>query len=145
MSRNIHFIKNLNDHAIPIDQKRLSVGTHVLFAVHTLFDPDTVRLNNFLIGIGDQCQRQIIFRNKLLMRFLIVYRNAEYLNVLGSKIVVRITERACFLRSARCVVFWIEPEHDPLAFEIGKPDRVSVLNLCIKIGCLVAFFEHNLL
>ncbi len=53
------------------------------------------------------------------MSFLIIDRDAKQLDILFFKFVVRITERTCFLRSARCVVFRIEKENDTLSFEIG--------------------------
>ncbi len=63
------------------------------------------------------------------MRLFIVYRNAEQLDVLLFEFVVRITERTCFLRSARCVVFRVEEKHDALSFEIGQLYRIAVLVL----------------
>ena len=53
------------------------------------------------------------------MSFLIVNGNAEQLDIFLFEFVVRITERARFLRSAGCVVLRIEEKDDALAFEIG--------------------------
>jgi hypothetical protein len=53
------------------------------------------------------------------MSLLIIDRNTEQLYVLFLKFVVRITERACFLRSARGVVFRVEEKNDALSFKIG--------------------------
>ncbi len=52
------------------------------------------------------------------MRFLTVGRNADHLNILLIKFVTRITERTCFLRSARRVVFRIKEQNDAFAGKI---------------------------
>ena len=77
------------------------------------------------------------------MGLFIVDGNTEQLNVLFFEFVVRITERTCFLRSARCVVFRIEEQNNPLAFEVGKLDRITILILRTETRCLIAFFEHK--
>ncbi len=61
------------------------------------------------------------------MSFLIVNGDAKQLDILLYEFVVRITERACFLRSARCVVLRIKEKDDALAFVIGQLDRIPVL------------------
>jgi len=53
------------------------------------------------------------------MGLFVIDGNAEQLDVLFFEFVVRITERTCFLRSARCVVFRVEEKHDALSFEVG--------------------------
>ena len=77
------------------------------------------------------------------MGLFIVDGNTEQLNILFLEFVVRITERTCFLRSARCIVFRIEEQHDALPLKIGKLDWVAVLIFRVKVRCLVAFFEHK--
>ena len=52
------------------------------------------------------------------MCVLVIDRNTQELDILLLEFVVRITERACFLRSARCVVFWIKEQNNALALEV---------------------------
>ena len=63
------------------------------------------------------------------MRLFVVGRNADHLDILFVESAARITERTCFERSARRVVFRVEPEHDALAAEILEANRISVLVL----------------
>lgn len=77
------------------------------------------------------------------MRLLIVHRNAQDLNILIKEFVVRITERARFFRSARCVVFRVKKQDDPFAPKILEIYRIAVLIAGVKFGSLIAFLEHN--
>ena len=104
----IHLIKYLRDLSILVDQKRRAVYAHVLFAVHAFFGPDAVFLDDIFVRVGDQVELESILRPELLMRLFVIDRDAKELNILLIEFVVRITERACFLGSARGVVFRIE-------------------------------------
>lgn len=143
MFGNVYLIEDLGDLPVFIDEERLSSGSHVLLPVHALFTPDAVVANDLLIGIGDQRVGKTEFRDELLMRLFVVNRNSDHPNVLCLVFVVRVTERARFLRSARRIVLRIEPQDHPLAFQVGKPDGVAVLVFRGKIRCLIAFFQHN--
>jgi hypothetical protein len=140
---NIHLIKNFRDLSILVDQKSLPGDAHVLFSIHALLTPNAVSLNHFVVGVGNQIELESVFGTKLLVCFLVVDGNAKELDILLLEFVVRITERTCFFRSARCVVFRIKEKYDTLAFEIGELYRIAVLVLRIEIRCLIAFFEHK--
>ena len=51
------------------------------------------------------------------MGLFVIDRDTEQLYVLFVEFVVRITERACFKRSTRCVVFRVKEQDDALTFE----------------------------
>ena len=114
----IHLIKNFGDLAILVDQECLSSDAHVLLPVHRLLAPNAVRFNDAMIGVCDQVHRQIVFRSELLVRLFVIGRDAKQLDVLFFEVVVRITERACFLGSARGVVFRIKEQDHALTFEV---------------------------
>ncbi len=118
MCLDINLVKDLRDLSAFIDQKRRALYAHILFAVHAFFDPNAVFLHNDFIGVGDERKRQIVFRDKLLMRLFAVGRNADHLNILFIKFVARIPERTCFLRSARRVIFRIEEQNQAFAIKI---------------------------
>lgn len=136
----VDLIKYLYYFSIFIDKKGLSHSAHVLFTVHALFDPDAVCLDDLFLGVGYQSIGEIEFRDKFQVRLFVVDRNAQYLDVLFAVFVVRITERTCFFRSARCVVFRVEPKHDTLALEILKIYEVAILIVCREVRSLVTFF-----
>lgn len=59
MFGDVYFFKDLDDRAAAIDQKCLAVGPHIFFAVHALFYPDAVSLDDLFVGIGEQVKRQL--------------------------------------------------------------------------------------
>ena len=118
MTLDIYLVEDLRDLAFFIDQERRPINAHVLFPVHGFLGPDSVGLNDFLLCVSDQVELEAILRTKLLMCFLTVDRNAQQLDLLLIEFVVRITERACFERSARCVVFRVKEKNDALTFVV---------------------------
>ena len=91
-----------------VHQKRFAVGAHILFAVHAFFAPHAVTFDYLFIRVGKQVERQLVFRDKFLMRFFIVGRNAENLYSLAVKDGVGVAERARLFRTARRIVLWIK-------------------------------------
>lgn len=77
------------------------------------------------------------------MGLFVVDGYPQQLDILTFEFAVRITERACFLRSAGCIVFRIEEKYDALSREVGQANRIAVLVLRLKVWCLFAFFEHK--
>src|SRR4051812_2670088 len=49
----IDLVKDLRDLALLVDQEGLSHRAHVLFAVHRLFAPDAVCLDDLLVRVGE--------------------------------------------------------------------------------------------
>lgn len=143
MLGDIHFVEDLRDLSFLVDQKCLPNRTHVLFSVHALLAPNTVAFDYRFVGVGEQVERKLKFRDKLLVRLFIVGRDAQNLDALFLKCVVGIAERTCFLRATRSIVLWIEIEHDPLTFEIRQLHRRPILIFRFEVGSLVAFFEHK--
>ena len=62
-----------------IDQKSDPAGAHVLTS-HKLFQPpDTVRLNNLFVRIGNKTKRELILLRKLFVPALFINTDTEYL------------------------------------------------------------------
>ena len=116
MLGNFYFWKDVRDLSIFADDVSCPLDPHVLLPVHRFLAPNTVLFDHLVICIRYQVKLKTVLRAKFLMGLLVVNRYPEELYVLLIKFVVRITERACFLRSARCVVFRIKEQHDALAF-----------------------------
>jgi hypothetical protein len=114
----IYLVEDLRDLSFFIDQKCLSIYAHVLFAIHGFLGPDPVLFNDVFIGIGHEIELQPVLRAEFLMSLFVIDRDAEELDVLFVEFVVRITERARFERSTRCVVFRVKEQDHPLAFEV---------------------------
>ena len=123
----IYLIKNFGYSSILVDKKSLPGYAHILFPVHGFLAPHSVFFDYFMVGVGNKVELQIVFRAKLLMSLLVIDGDAKQLDILLFEFVVRITERACFLRSARSVVFRIEEQHYALAFEVGESHGLAIL------------------
>ena len=139
----IHLIKNLCDLSILVDQKRLPVGAHVLLSVHALLDPDPVFIDDLLVVVSDKIELQSVLRSEFLMRLYVIDRDAKELDIVLIEFVVRITERACFLGSARGVVFRIKEQDDTLSLEVGELYRIAVLVFRFEVRRFVTCFEHK--
>ena len=143
MLLDIYLIEYLSDFSILVDKERLPGRSHVLLPVHAFFAPNAILLNDRLVGIRKQVELKSVLRSEFLVSLLVVDGDAQQLDVLIFKFVVRITERACFLRSTRCVVFRIEEKYYALAFEVGQFNGIAVLILRFEIRSFVTFFEHK--
>lgn len=110
----VHLIDNFSDQALFIDYKGFSGHAHVLFAVHILFNPYAISLNNFFIRISDQGKRQIIFCDKFLMRSFIIGAYPQNFKALFQQRLVIIPETAGFGSTAGSIIFWIKvQDHIP--------------------------------
>lgn len=78
-----------------------------------------------MIGIRQQREGQIKFRNKLLMRSLSIRTDADDFDVALLCFGMRVAEPARFFRSARRIVFRIEKQHDFFALEIRELHRLA--------------------
>lgn len=114
----IDLVEDLDYPALLVDEECLAVGAHIFLAVHRFLDPYAVFLDHLLVRIGDQRIWQVEFGDELLVRLLVIDRDADDLNILLVKLVARIPERTRFERSARRVVLRIEPENDTFAGKI---------------------------
>ena len=143
MIRDFDLVKDLRDRAFFVDQEGRPVRSHVFFPIHAFLSVNPILVNDLLIRVGDEYVRKVELRNELLMGPLVVGRDPYDLNILLIKFGTRIPERTCLLRSARCIVFWIEPKHDTFAAKIFQAYRLAILVAGREFRCLVAFFQHN--
>lgn len=143
MISNVNLVKYFYDLA-GVDQKCLSHSAHVLFAINAFFTPYIVFLDDLFVRICDQGVRQVIFRDKFLMRLFAVDRNADDLDIQFIESFARITERTRFFRSAGRVVFGIKPQYDTFVIKVFEAHRIAILITGLKIRCLIAYFQHNI-
>ena len=125
----IYLIKDLRDLSLFVDQERCAVYTHILLSVHAFLGPHAILFDYILVRIRNQVEVQSVLRAKLLMGLFVIDGNAEELYIVLVEFVVRITERTCFERSARGVVFRIEEQNNTLALKVGKLYGFAILIL----------------
>jgi len=67
MLRHFYFRKYLLNRSFFIDDKRGSLNPHVFPAIHALFFPDVVKLNDFFVLVAQKSERQVVFLAEILM------------------------------------------------------------------------------
>ena len=77
------------------------------------------------------------------MRCRVVLADAEHLNVVVLETVPAVTEVAGLLGAARCGVFRIEIQNNPLTFQIGKLHRLTVLVGESEIRCRISDLQSH--
>ena len=92
------------DLALLVDQVRHAVDAHELPPVHRLLAPDAVVLHDLLVRVGEQAKRQVELLGELLVRLLVVHRDAEHLDLALAELREAVPERAGLDRAAGRVV-----------------------------------------
>ena len=105
MPGNLHLRIHLGDVAVFVDQERGALDAPVFFAVHVLFLPDAVLLADRVLFVGEQDERQLVFRDELLMLLHRVRRDAEDHGVRVRKRRMQIAEAAGLRRASRRTMF----------------------------------------
>ena len=86
--------------------------------VHHLFTEGRVFLHHLGGGIGQENVGQRVLFDKLVVQWNTIFADAQHRHVKFFELIVALTEPASLLGSAGGVVFWIEKQHDGLAFVI---------------------------
>jgi hypothetical protein len=89
--------------------------------------------------IGQKREREVILRDKLIVRFNTVFAHAQNDRIRFSDGVYRIAKPAGFLGTTRRVVFWIEVQDKRFSLVIGQGMLFSVAALQIKTRGLLSF------
>src|SRR5882724_6245451 len=63
-----YFAEDLFKRAIGTNDKSAAFDAHVLLAVHRFLLPDTVRLGDLVVFVGDERVRETMLRDEFLMR-----------------------------------------------------------------------------
>src|SRR5687768_2851852 len=107
----LHFAKDRRDLSGPIDHERAPLRAHVLFPIHAFLNPDSVSLDDFLLRIGQERKRELIFLNELLVARREINADAEDFRA-SRQVAPGIAQPAGLHRAPRGVVFRIEIEND---------------------------------
>ena len=77
MSLRLHFLENVLDFSIWPNNERRPRHAHHLLAIHVLFLHHSEGLGNFLLGVSEEGEGQVLFFLKFLLRFWRVGRDAK--------------------------------------------------------------------
>jgi hypothetical protein len=94
------------------------------------------------VGVAEEWEREVVFLGEAFVRFLRVEADAEDAGVFLLVLAVEVPEPGTFSRSAGCVGFWIEPEHDFLSAQFVQADVIAVVIEYVEVRGLLAGLEH---
>src|SRR5215475_13861350 len=96
-----------------------------------------------MIRIREQvdCETKLI--TKSLVRVDVIFTHTHHSDIRIIKLLLSRCERLSLNRAAGRVVLWIDVNHEPLAFEVIKPDGRAVLVLEIKIYEALSFLKSH--
>ena len=112
-----HFSEDGFEEAVGSDEEGGSLGAHVGFSVHALFDPDLVGLDDFLVFVGEEGEGELMFLDEFLVALCGVDADAED-DGLAFEFGPVVAEGAGLGGATGCVVLGVEVEDDVLAGEI---------------------------
>src|ERR1041385_3343371 len=96
-----------------------------------------------MIRIREQVDSETKLVTKSLVRVDVIFAHTDDGDVCVIKLLLSRRERLPLDRAAGRVVFWIHVDHEPLAFEVIKPDGFAVLVLEIKIYEALSFLKSH--
>jgi hypothetical protein len=133
--------KDASDLAGSINHEGSALNPHYLSAIHILLFDDAESVTDLLVGIGQQCVRQVIFLFEFLLCLGTIGGDAEdpcpgLLNLLKC-----VAEPARFYGSTRGISLRKEEQDDGFPFKIFKCDLLAFFVGKDKIRSLVVYFH----
>src|SRR5690348_7386660 len=96
-----------------------------------------------MIRISEQVDRETKLVTKSLVRVDIILTHTDHSDIRIVKLLLSRCERLPLNRAAGRVVLRIDIDHEPLAFEVIKPDGLAVLVLEIEIYEALTFLKSH--
>ncbi len=139
----LHLFEEGGDFAVGADDESGALCSHVRFTVHTFFDPNAVGLNDGLVRVAEEREREIEFLDEFLVAFGGIDADAKDVSAFG-EIAPRVADAAGLGSASRRVVFGIEVEHDGLVPQGGELDLGAISVGAAygnrgKIGSVIAY------
>lgn len=120
----LHLLKNCRDDSVSADDEGGPFGSHVGFAVHAFFHPDSVGLDELLIWVAEQGKRQGELMDEFFVAFHGINTDPEdvgFFRELGPGV----PDAAGLSCASGGVVFGVKVEYDRFVPECGELDRGS--------------------
>ena len=111
----VHFVDELHKSALLVKNKGLTQCTNACLAAHFLLTPCSEGLQHLGGRVGKQWERQVVFGNEVLMRFLTILTYAIDLITCSKETLVVIAQVTCLGCATRSTVFGIEIENSLFA------------------------------
>ena len=124
--------------AFRIENKGFAECSHRHFAVVFLLTPRAKGLQHLRRRITHQRERQVVFLFELDMRGLTVLAHTKHLITLRKEGMVVVANVACYSRTSRSLVLWIEVNNGFLTDEVFVRDHFAGFVCCRKTRHLVS-------
>ena len=112
------------DFAIRPDDERGALSAHVGFAIHALFYPDAVGIDDGHVFIADQWEGELVLLDELFVTFDRVDADAKDARFFGD-LLPSIPQCTSLLCATWSVIFWIEVKYYRLTFQIGELELLA--------------------
>lgn len=119
MVARFHLVEYLGNEAVFVYHHRSAVHAVEEFAVQRFRSPDSIRLEDGFVCIGQQRERELVFGLELEVGCRAVGTDAEHLEAVQAQHIVVVAQVAGFCGAAGRVVFGIKKEDELFASEIG--------------------------
>ena len=103
--------KYLLDDALLINNKGGADGALGLLAVHHLLTPSTHRLQQRLVNVSNQRERQLMLLLKLDVRGSRVLANTHHLIACTLQFCIVVSQTASLSRTPAGIILWVEVQH----------------------------------
>src|SRR6185369_16013211 len=140
MTFRIHLKVRLAQVTFRVDHKTGAVPVHrslVLTLAHTR------GLQELVIRIREQIDREAKLVAEIFVRLNIVFTHTDDRDVCVVKVLLGCRKRLALNRAAGRVVFWIDVNNEPLAFEVVERDCLAILVLQIEIYETFSFLQSH--
>jgi len=144
MSIGLHVFKDMLDLSVRPDHESSPPHAPDLLAVHVLFFHDAEGFGDLLVGIGQQCEGQILFFLKFLLCFWGIRGYAKQHGACLLNLFICVAEPANLNCSTRGVGPRIEKQDHRFAAQVFERHIGAILVLQSKVWGLIIDFHGNL-
>ena len=130
--------EDLLDDALLINNKGSANGAHGLLAIHILLTPGAHRLQELVVDVSNQGERQLMLLLELHMRGGRVLAHANHLIALALQLILMVAQTASLSGAPARIVLRIEIQHQLTALIITQTDVTSLFVLAQNLGRLVS-------
>ena len=118
--------ENLLNDAFFIDEESGAENAHVFPPAHAFLAPHAERFRQFMGGVGDERERQLVLFDELPVGSFAVHAGADDGIPRFLQVVVAVAQAACLAGAAGRVVFRVEIKGNLLSFVVAEADGFPV-------------------
>jgi hypothetical protein len=139
----LDLFENVLDFAVWGDDERGPSNTPDFFPVHVLFFHHTEGFGNFLVGIGEEGEGQMLLFFKFLLGFGRIGGDAEQHDAGLLNLRICVAEPARFYGSAGSIGSRVKEQNDGLAAQVFEREVFPVLVLQTEVGSFIIDIHGN--